>query len=210
MTITINGTTGIAGVDGSAATPSVQGGDTNTGMFFPAADTIAFTEGGTEVMRIDSSGQVGIGTITPTCALDVIGGIKTSKTSVTAPAATDGNIFSGTYSPTLTNTTNVAASTSFTTQYMRVGNVVTVSGHLTIDPTTSATNTVLGVSLPIASLFTSSRQAAGIGASISTAKYGDNVVAILADATNNRAEFRLSPTGGGAETYSFSFTYLVV
>jgi hypothetical protein len=58
MTVTINGTTGIAGVDGSAGTPSVQGADSNTGMFFPAADTIAFAEGGTEVVRIDSSGEV--------------------------------------------------------------------------------------------------------------------------------------------------------
>jgi len=58
MTVTINGTTGIAGVDGSAATPAVQGADTNTGMFFPAADTIAFTESGTEVMRLDSSANL--------------------------------------------------------------------------------------------------------------------------------------------------------
>lgn len=61
MAVTINGTTGIAGVDGSASTPAVQGSDTNTGMFFPAADTIAFGEGGSEVMRIDSSGNVGVG-----------------------------------------------------------------------------------------------------------------------------------------------------
>ncbi len=55
MAVTISGTTGIAGVDGSAGTPAVQGADANTGMFFPAADTIAFAEGGTEVGRFDSS-----------------------------------------------------------------------------------------------------------------------------------------------------------
>jgi hypothetical protein len=62
MTVTINGTSGIAGVDGSAGTPAIQGGDTNTGMFFPAADTIAFAEGGVEIARFDSSGNFGIGT----------------------------------------------------------------------------------------------------------------------------------------------------
>jgi trimeric autotransporter adhesin len=66
MTVTINGTTGIAGVDGSAGTPAIQGGDTNTGMFFPAADTIAFSEGGAEIARFDSSGNLGIGTSSPT------------------------------------------------------------------------------------------------------------------------------------------------
>jgi hypothetical protein len=40
-------------------------GDTNTGIFFPAADTIAFAEGGVEAMRIDSSGNVGINSTSP-------------------------------------------------------------------------------------------------------------------------------------------------
>jgi hypothetical protein len=46
-------------VAGTAALPAITTtGDTNTGIFFPAADTIAFSEGGTESVRIDSSGVV--------------------------------------------------------------------------------------------------------------------------------------------------------
>jgi len=57
---------------GSASTPSIYPtGDTNTGIFFPAADTIAFTEGGTESIRINSSGNVGIGTTSPAYQLDI-------------------------------------------------------------------------------------------------------------------------------------------
>jgi len=59
--------------DGSAAAPSITNdGDTNTGIFFPAADTIAFAEGGAEAMRIDSSGNVGIGTSSPNAKLNVV------------------------------------------------------------------------------------------------------------------------------------------
>jgi hypothetical protein len=64
MTVTINGTTGVAGVDGTAATPAIQGNDTNTGIFFPAADTIAFAEGGAEVARFDNAGKLLVGTST--------------------------------------------------------------------------------------------------------------------------------------------------
>ena len=64
---------------GSASTPSITfTGDTNTGIFSPTADTIAFAEGGAEAMRIDSSGNVGIGTATPGEKLDVSGNIRLS------------------------------------------------------------------------------------------------------------------------------------
>ena len=50
---------------GSNTAPSITTvGDTNTGIFFPAADTIAFTEGGAEAMRLDSAGNMGLG-VTP-------------------------------------------------------------------------------------------------------------------------------------------------
>ena len=54
--------TGIATFSaGSAAAPAITTtGDTNTGIFFPAADTIAFAEGGVEAMRLDANGDMGI------------------------------------------------------------------------------------------------------------------------------------------------------
>ena len=45
--------------------------DANSKIRFPAADTITTETAGTERLRIDSSGRVGIGTNTPTDILDV-------------------------------------------------------------------------------------------------------------------------------------------
>jgi len=73
MSLILSGTDGLSDVDGSAATPAIRGTDANTGMFFPAADTIAFSEGGVEAMRIDSSGRLLIGMTTGTRALSVQG-----------------------------------------------------------------------------------------------------------------------------------------
>jgi hypothetical protein len=58
MSLILSGTNGLSDIDGSAATPAIRGTDTNTGIFFPAADTIAFSEGGVEVMRLDSSANL--------------------------------------------------------------------------------------------------------------------------------------------------------
>jgi hypothetical protein len=79
MALILNGTDGLSDVDGSAATPAIRGTDANTGIFFPAADTIAFSEGGVEAARFDSAGNFGLG-VTPSLnsltsgALDLAGG----------------------------------------------------------------------------------------------------------------------------------------
>jgi hypothetical protein len=62
---------------GTTSTPSISPtGDSNTGIFFPSADTIAFSEGGVESLRLGSTGNIGIGTINPPDKLTVLGKVQ--------------------------------------------------------------------------------------------------------------------------------------
>jgi hypothetical protein len=70
-TLEVSGTV-VAGA-GTALLPSITTtGDLNTGMWFPAADTIAFSEGGVEALRIDTSGNVLVGKTAQ--SVDTVGG----------------------------------------------------------------------------------------------------------------------------------------
>lgn len=113
---------------------------------------------------------------------------------------------SGTYTPTLTNTTNISASTARLATYMRVGNTVTVSGQLDIDPT-AAGAVLLGISLPIASNFSTAYQLGGVGSSIAIANesYG-----IEADSTNDRASMKNIAVSTANHTVTYQFTYQVI
>ena len=96
MTLLLSGTNGVSDVDGTAATPAIRGSDTNTGIFFPAADTIAFAGGGVEAARFDSGRRLGIGNTDPAYRIDVTAGDTTAgfgyaarlRSNATAGAAT--------------------------------------------------------------------------------------------------------------------------
>ena len=79
---------------GNVARPSLTfSGNTTTGIFMPAANTIAFGTAGTEDMRITSTGLVGIGTNSPTRLLTIQG--SGAFSSATAPAIRLDNTVSG-------------------------------------------------------------------------------------------------------------------
>lgn len=61
MAITIDGDSGISGVNGSATTPALQGTDSNTGIVF-GTDTVQVATGGSTRATVDSSGRLLVGT----------------------------------------------------------------------------------------------------------------------------------------------------
>lgn len=82
-TLAVTGATTVTGVinadgkvkfpAGTASAPSFYSGtDTNTGLYFSAADEVSITTGGTQRVVVDSSGDVGIGASSPSAKLDVV------------------------------------------------------------------------------------------------------------------------------------------
>ena len=64
MAITINGTSGITGLTGTASAPVYKGTDTATGEFFPATSVVGWATNGSERARIDAIGNLLLGTTT--------------------------------------------------------------------------------------------------------------------------------------------------
>lgn len=145
------------------------------------------------------------------------GTIDGTTVGATTPAAgsftdlsvsgTGGNVYSGTWTPTVTKVTNAAEATAAAAQFTRVRNVVTFSGQMTIDPTDIG-KTAIRLSLPVASNFAASRQAAGTFAAADFAD--ENVGAILADGTNDELLFRYMAKTTANTLFSYSGSYLIV
>ncbi len=116
--------------------------------------------------------------------------------------------YSSTYTPTLTAVANVAASTSRVCQYTRVGDVVSVSGVIDIDPTVAGgALTQLGISLPVASNLASISDCGGSGMDISNLV---NNGGILADTVNDRAQLNFAANSLANGSISIHFMYRVI
>jgi hypothetical protein len=117
------------------------------------------------------------------------------------------SVASGTYTPTLSNVANLDASTAYVCQYLRVGETVTVSGRVDINPTAAATTTQLGITLPVASNFASSFQCAGTAFAFGVAGQG---AAIIGDTANDRAEMQWVSGDVTNMGMFFQFSYRVI
>jgi hypothetical protein len=119
----------------------------------------------------------------------------------------------GTYTPTLTNTTNVAASTAYACQYARVGRTVTVSGKVDITCTASSAVTELRISLPIAAVFTAEEQAGGTanpGDVTGAGASGGGIRALSSGAANVvRLRYMAGSAATASRTWAFHFTYRI-
>ena len=126
-----------------------------------------------------------------------------------ADTVTYGQVQTGTYTPTLTNTTNVSASTAYLNQWFSVTDpttgvkVTTVSGYVAIDAITNTTATTITMTLPTACVAAnglggtfSCRTIAGLGGGISSTGLGGT--ASFSFITNDIAN----------NTFYFTFTYL--
>ena len=109
---------------------------------------------------------------------------------------------SSTYTPTLTNTTNVAASTAYVTGYMRVGNAITVYGKVTAQATgTGAVE--LRMSLPFPPGFGGDNEAGGVATCSATGE----TAGISSVSGTGTVAFKYSATTTSSNTFNFSFTY---
>ena len=112
-----------------------------------------------------------------------------------------------TYTPTVTDVANISSSAAGQWQYMRVGNTVTMSGPVSLDAVAGATLTQLGISLPIASNFGAAEDCSGVAFCPAVAGMG---AAILADATNNRAQLEFISSDTNAQTMYCTATYQII
>ena len=167
---------------GTAALPAITTtGDTNTGIFFPAADTIAFTEGGTEAMRITSSGDVLVNTTSAVTGSKLV----VASGDATIYGLTVGRGAGAVASNTAVGANALAANTSGA-ENAALGNgalrVVTTGGANTgvgnavlYNNTTGASNTALGNSALFSNTTASNNTAVGYQAGYSNTTASNNV-----------------------------------
>lgn len=139
---------------------------------------------------------------TPTAPTAIAG---TNTTQIATTAFVQNAMTSGTYTPTLTNTTNISSSILNAAYYTKIGNIVTVTiaGQITL--TTTATATLLTFTLPISGAIPIN----GVGqGNVTSGGDGINAFGVINTISTTQGEFMIgAPVGTGSGVFSITFTY---
>lgn len=163
-----------------------------------AALTVAGGIYGAKKLKID--GAVDFGS-----TLAMTGKITATTAGIDVPVSALGTIYSATYTPNFytDGSGNVASHSVSVARYIRVGNVVSVSGYIEVDPTSTGV-TQFELSLPVASNLGSS----SLSGTISDASYNDTG-SISADAATDRAAFLFIASNAGNHGMAYQFSYTI-
>jgi hypothetical protein len=169
-----------------------------------ASGAIYFRTAGSEKVVIKSTGQVRFNPLASDPSGQQSGDVYYNSTSnvlkyYNGTTWNDMAVSSSTYTPTLTAVTNVSSSTASVLNYFRNGSMVHIIGKVTFTATAAGT-TRLGISLPIASNFTTNADAVG---------FGDSGLTIISDITNDRLELEVTATSTLSTEYGFMVTYVI-
>jgi hypothetical protein len=151
---------------------------------------------------IDSSGNVGIGTSSPSQKLDVVGSIEVSD-GIYLGGTGSANYLSdyeqGTFTPTIIGTTTAGTGT-YTTQvgaYTKVGRAVTIQIRLSWTAHTG-TGFMFVSGLPFTTLSSGVQPSFTVGDARDIALTASNILQLFSDANTTTIQFIQTPTGGGA------------
>lgn len=143
----------------------------------------------------------------------------TGQSSITTGGTGNGSspaVASGTHSATNSSNTNIAAITNISGsgnpifQWLRVGNVFTISGAIQITPTAAAIQTVFKYDLPFT--MTGNFASDGLVAGTINAELGSALTAsgtVKADTGSQKISFNISNPVTGANNYYFSATGII-
>ena len=192
-----------------ATIPFLNGNNVHSGTNSFTASVTMSPANANVVMSPTGTGLVTINPATTGSMNNVtIGGSTPAAGTFSSLAITSGAITNGTYTPTLTNVANVAASTANSrTSYIRVGDFVTVNGRVDIDPTSASVATQLRISLPIASNMTNNADLSGV---INAYGVAGQCGAVYADPTNDTALVEIIPPSAANLDHRFTFMYRIL
>lgn len=174
--------------DGSATRPSLNFekhlasgifyDDENNAVAVSVSGTrrLQVMDGTTDVLGVLSSSSLSTGAITASSGT-LSGELKVN--SLTSTGVVSGsNLSSGTYTPTVTLITGMNYSTPSVFQYMKIGNIVNVSGRFDVAPLTGTTNCEFKFTLPVAptTTFATGNRICGTCTGVVSAQINDSII----------------------------------